>query len=411
MYKNVNQEAVLIVLFLHTYKRKGGMMMSLIINGEIMMENKVVAKVDRNVVTVIDQDLAPLFFKRCCGIEDWLKSRAIDAHRTNSRLLKKALRLSNCDDVTAVRSVHGVTLTDRYWLKESGESLSWEDVKFNDNVFADLALKGDPNSFNQEPSRTPELTNTGSYEKCWKNIDGCWWLYKDGNEGEKFSELFICEMGLYLNFPMATYEYEGGYVRSKDFTNNATVNFEPASSIVGNDEDYDKNFKICLAISEDVAKDYLKMIYLDTLCFNMDRHTGNYGFLRSLSTGEIISLAPNYDNNLAFIARGYPDVSRSSDAMIRLFSEFLNKNETASQMIANINVPKVSACDIEKIVDSIPIKVDTEYVRDFILNGQNKLSEIIHEASRYKPLEELISEMSNSTTSKTVTQELDNDER
>ena len=43
----------------------------------------------------------------------------------------------------------------------------------------------------------------------------------------------------------------------------------------------------------------------------MDRHTQNFGFLRDIDTGEIISLAPNFDNNVALISRGYPkDVSR-----------------------------------------------------------------------------------------------------
>ena len=50
---------------------------------------------------------------------------------------------------------------------------------------------------------------------------------------------------------------------------------------------------------------------MDTIIFNMDRHTQNFGFLRDIDTGEIISLAPNFDNNVALISRGYPkDVSR-----------------------------------------------------------------------------------------------------
>lgn len=79
---------------------------------------------------------------------------------------------------------------------------------------------------------------------------------------------------------MAYYEYSDGYVSSLDFTDNASVNFEPIDSLVGDKEDYSYNFNVLNDISGDIAKDYPKMIYLDTVCKNMDRHTKNYGLLR-----------------------------------------------------------------------------------------------------------------------------------
>lgn len=58
----------------------------------------------------------------------------------------------------------------------------YEDIRFKENYFSELALRGDPDSFSNRPSRTPELTNIGSFEKCWKLIDGEWWMYKSGAE-------------------------------------------------------------------------------------------------------------------------------------------------------------------------------------------------------------------------------------
>ncbi|MBO4791900.1 MAG: hypothetical protein J5592_06400, partial [Clostridia bacterium] len=44
------------------------------------------------------------------------------------------------------------------------------------------ALSGSSRSFNvvsENPdAQAAELTNVGSFEKCWKNVDGKWWLYK-----------------------------------------------------------------------------------------------------------------------------------------------------------------------------------------------------------------------------------------
>lgn len=84
-----------------------------------------------------------------------------DSHRANSRLLKKALRLAERDDISTVLSVNAVTITDNYWYRPEGSALAWEDVRFKENLFDRLALCGDPDSFSQRPSRTPELTNTG----------------------------------------------------------------------------------------------------------------------------------------------------------------------------------------------------------------------------------------------------------
>lgn len=105
----------------------------------------------------------------------WLESRAIDRHRTNSRILKRILRLGDTSDLNTALHVHGATITDNYWVKTEDEAnLTWADVGFRENYFADLALSGRFSSIakNYTPEElrtaTPELTNIGSYEKCWR---------------------------------------------------------------------------------------------------------------------------------------------------------------------------------------------------------------------------------------------------
>ena len=46
------------------------------------------------------EDLLPLYLKNTENVAAWLAMRAIDEHRTNSRLLKKALHLANRGDIT-----------------------------------------------------------------------------------------------------------------------------------------------------------------------------------------------------------------------------------------------------------------------------------------------------------------------
>lgn len=203
-------------------------------------------------------------------------------------------------------------------------------------------------------------------------------MYKSGNEKEYFSELFICRLGEKLGLPMAHYELDGEYIRSKNFTNGAEVNFEPMRSLADDDEDYENCFNILNEISPDIAVQYLLLLWMDTVCYNMDRHTENFGLLRDVKTGRIISLAPNYDNNIALIAKGYPtDVRREHDGLIGFLRTFIQSSEEAHEMYRQMKLPEITERMIDECMDEIPIKADREYIRSFVLNGQEKVREII----------------------------------
>ena len=350
------------------------------ITGELMSEDKVIATVKNGVITDCDNTFLPLYLKRTKNLEGWLASRAIDTHRTNSRLLKKALRLHTADDAQIALAVNAATITDRYWFRPEGSTAVYEDIRFKENLFDSLALRGDPNGFSHKPSRTPELTNTGSYEKCWRLIDGAWWMFKSGNQNEYFSELFICRLGEKLGFDMVHYELHDGYICSKNFTDGTAYNFEPMSSLVGENDDYSVCFDKIYAMSPQLAEQYLKIIWLDSVCYNMDRHTENFGFLRDVYTGDIISMAPNYDNNIALISRGYPNsADREHDGIIRFFREFIQNNPTAKTMLQDMELTEITQKMIDECFAEIPIEVDRDFVRSFILNGQSIVQEIISE--------------------------------
>lgn len=351
------------------------------ITGTLMSGDYPVATIKNGTIMEANETLLPLYLKRTKDVEGWLAARAIDSHRTNSRLLKKALRLKTTDDVQTALAVNAATVTDRYWFKPVGSTAVYEDIRFKENYFDQLALRGDPDSFSRKPSRTPELTNRGSFEKCWKLIDGKWWMYKSGNENEYFSELFICKLGEKLGFNMAHYELDEEYIRSLDFTDSAKVNFEPMRSLVDDDEDYENCFNTIYALSPEFAKQYLILIWMDSVCYNMDRHTENFGFLRDVDTGEIISLAPNYDNNIALIAKGYPNnESRKGDGIIRFLTEFIRSCETAREIYREMDLPQITEEIINECLDEIPIEVNRDFITSFILNGQNKIKGIINQS-------------------------------
>ena len=165
-----------------------------------MSKDVAVAKWQDNNLEVINENLLPLYLKNTGNVEKWLETRAIDCHRANSRLLKKALRLAEKDDTSTVLAVNAATITDNYWIKPIDSDLTYEDVRFDNDYFANLALTGNYDSFNRvansKTSKTPELTNIGSFEKCWKLRKGQWWMHKKANHDEMFSELFIYRLGV-----------------------------------------------------------------------------------------------------------------------------------------------------------------------------------------------------------------------
>lgn len=93
-------------------------------NYEILSADTVVAVWQNDNLDVINNDLLPLFLKRINNADMWLETRAIDSHRANSRLLKKALRLTEKDDISTVAHVNGATITDNYWISCNKQNIT-----------------------------------------------------------------------------------------------------------------------------------------------------------------------------------------------------------------------------------------------------------------------------------------------
>lgn len=366
------------------------------LNGEILSKDRVIGTVRDGLLVSFDSQRLPLYLMRTKNVEGWLRGRAIDAHRTNSRLLKRALRIGSTDDLDAVLRVHAATITDTYWLRLEGETLTYEDVRFRENPFAPLALRGDPNAFNLPYSPTPELTNIGSYEKCWRLKDGKWQMIKQETESERFAELFVYRFGTALGFPMAAYFAEADTVVSPDFTDGASVNYESADGLVDDNDDYIYNFQVFWSLSPQLAREYLQIIYMDVLCMNMDRHTKNYGVLRDVESGEILSMAPNFDNNITLFSRGRPqDLSRTTDMLIALFLELLQKEDRALKLAEALPIPTETM--IRRCVEQTEIQADAETVCSYVLNGSRRIQTQIQQLFLLDEQEEEPQEMQGPT--------------
>ena len=189
---------------------------------------------------------------------------------------------------------------------------------------------------------------------------------------EHFSEIFTATLGKHLGFDMAEYALSGAYVVSRDFTE-GRLNFEPMANLVQDNEEYDFNYDVLQNLNPLLLKPYLDILFMDALVFNVDRHTQNYGLLRSRETGEILSMAPNFDNNMALISRGYAsDLSNIANPLIGQFQELLREKSI------QYPVPKLTKETLERIVnETMPdAEIRRDYVVQFVWQNYERLCAI-----------------------------------
>ena len=167
-------------------------------------------------------------------------------------------------------------------------------------------------------------------------------------------------LGNRLGFCMAHYEFvDEQTIRTRDFTAGATVNFETARGLGLRSDQHIDNYQRLAQISPRLAMEYAQMVTLDALIYNADRHADNFGILRDVNTGSILSLAPNYDNNLSLLALGIPNRESGSD-FLRDWQNLILFYRVP------LSLPPLAPGEIAALAEVIPCKVDKQTAIDFL---------------------------------------------
>lgn len=283
----------------------------------IMHRNDIIAEADKNQITrILNQDLCPACFAVGMPLNRWLDDRTVDIHRSHSRRLFKALRLKSYADTDQMIEVgHGITITDNWWIQKADENLDYRSLKKYNEELADIAFYGSSDSHSGDISGYREMGTVGSFEKAWRFIDGCWYMFKQGNTQELLSEYYAYVFLKAMEVPVADYRIqksvsettglESVCIITKDFTNNAEMDFEPFCNYYSDNEEPEY---ILPRINNDLLRSYVMMLFYDALLHNGDRHNQNVGVLRDNKTGKITGLAPYFDYNMCLIASGIPRI-------------------------------------------------------------------------------------------------------
>lgn len=340
-------------------------------NYELLQFDTVIATFNHSYETeILDPSLVPLYLQKRYILGAWLAERSIDTSRPHSRFLKRMLHLSPVDDIELVLSAHSATMTDNYWTRREGEDICHKDVRFRSDALGEIALNGDASSVKEEDlsSSTPELTNNGSNEKCWRLLDGEWNLIKSQSVDENFSEVFTSIFAEELGFSTALYfpyydeNHKGSFVRTPLFLDTAKYNFQSANSFLDSDEyDYVSIAQELEQLDPTLLDSFLDLMFLDALTYNVDRHNLNFGIITDVRDGSIVSLAPNYDNNMTLL---YHEPLKPSEWFIKDYKKLFKLYPSyLEQMPDWLTIKEKVAVALQKTVElfedfSVPQNVD-----------------------------------------------------
>ena len=240
----------------------------------------------------------------------WWTERSIPASRSGIKDALEELGVSNTKAL--LLRCYGLSLSDQYWVKPKDTNLSWCDINFFDNPFSDDVgdvLFGTNKHKDVLDLSSPDNTSVGDLKKRWKIIDGKRCLVKGGSNPfrqQPFNEVIAARIMDLLSIPYVDYsiawDQGGPYSVCEDFVTRDTE-LVPARRILkalkksNTDSQYQQLLKCCSTLGIQNPVGFLdRMIIIDYIIANEDRHLNNFGAIRDANTLEWIGMAPIYDS-------------------------------------------------------------------------------------------------------------------
>lgn len=243
------------------------------------------------------------------ALAKWWSGRSIPASRQG---LKEALQeLGMTVSQELLDKCYGLSLSDQYWILPKGERIAWEAINFFDHSFSEDVgnlLFGHGSASESMSLVSPDNTSDGQLMKKWKIADGKRILMKGSSKPyyqEALCEVIASRIASRLGINHVEYsvvwENEEPFSLCEDFITRDTELIS-ASHIMNafkkpnNLSEYEYYIQSAekLGVSN-IRKEVEKMIVLDFIIANEDRHFNNFGLVRNAVTLEWIGAAPIFD--------------------------------------------------------------------------------------------------------------------
>ena len=257
------------------------------------------------------------------GFSSWLRERAVDLNSVKHRSLMNEL-IGSRDKTTIALRTHMFSISDTFTCFEEGEFVPRMQLcrPEDQNMVSDYILVSSDTSLRKLRVATPNASTDGSFTKTWRYEDGAWWLYKLQPSAATEAEVEISRVLREVGWDAAEYDYVGRYrkrVKTRNFLQPHEF-FEPYDSFRfffdDPSDDDDVIYHNIASLGVAFEKAWKRILLADALFINTDRHMRNFGFIRSSVTGEVLRLAPNFDNNQAYLAN---PSGTYSEGMLRMY--------------------------------------------------------------------------------------------
>ena len=266
--------------------------------------------------TVYDRDRLPVGVTERNGkadrflLNEWWRDRSIPDTRQGIKDALYALEINNTQ-LLPLRS-YGLSLSDSYWILPESSNINWYDLNFFENAFSEDigdVLFGQERNIRTFDFNSPDNTTDGYLKKRWKIINGKRCLIKGGSNLERqqpFNEVIASKimdrLGIYHAPYNIIWEDDEPYSVCEDFVTKDTELISAWRIMQTQKKDnstsvYQHFVNCCKSLgAPDVVPALDRMLVLDYIIANEDRHLNNFGLLRNAETLEWLGFAPIYDS-------------------------------------------------------------------------------------------------------------------
>ena len=345
------------------------------------------------------------------ALNEWWTDRSIPASRSGVREALEALEISSTK-MLLVRC-WGLSLSDQYWICPEGSDLTWDSINFFENDFSDDigdVLFGENKKKDALDFSSPDNTSDGNLKKRWKIIDGKRCLIKGGSNPfrqQPFNEVIASGIMERLGIPhvpyTVTWNKGAPYSVCEDFI---TENTEliPAWRILKTQKKdnstsvYQHFVNCCEALGIKDTVPYLdRMIVLDYIIANEDRHFNNFGVIRNAETLEWLGFAPIYDSGSSLGYDKMPAQMRSEKEVV--CKPFKNHHSEQLKLVSDFSwIDFDSLSDIGELItnvlsaDGAKDYMDENRIRAIAGAAQRRFEQLSQLAVSYTPVQEISTE-------------------
>ncbi|MBQ9135587.1 MAG: hypothetical protein IJX66_05780 [Lachnospiraceae bacterium] len=302
-----------------------------------------------------DEDDIDILINNIVNFNHWCASRVLSLDRKYAKEILNSIGVAQAvtdkDRANISLSYHCVSLTDVYWVRKTGEEITFANINLYDNplneAIVEISLKGRQMTVTNK-ELAPDLSTKGCFPKAWIRKKDGFKLLKDGGEEAVKRELLASEICQCFDIPQVKYirgEYKGEIVTESNIITSKEVSMvsKMAFDIYACNHDLD-TLKVCKEIAPIT---YYGMNILDYLTGNTDRHPENWGFLVDNTSNKYISLYPIMDFNQCFLEYDNLEGARCQTVGTRTLSQ----REAAIEAVKCIGLRQISEMDMSKFGD------------------------------------------------------------